>query len=170
MKESWPEVKATGHHETLTKINQMGLAEEYTGIARDWHQSGILDRERLNRIGSALGVKYVLLPGWVGGDSSFEDRFVISGLRTVQTRTVWLRLLIQIWDVESGEIVYESFGGGIGGREVVEAREGIKVALARKVWWSMIEDLKNGKTVSYYRGVENIEERPEPITSESTPP
>ena len=65
------------------------------------------DQVGLEKIGAALGVQYILLPGIVEFDRTMVERFDLVGLRTVQTRTVTLRLSLQLWNVKSGEFLWE---------------------------------------------------------------
>src|SRR5262249_41746017 len=61
--EASPSMPGIPSYETVSVINGQGLAAEYADLISDFVRSGILERERLQRIGSALGSRYVLLPG-----------------------------------------------------------------------------------------------------------
>ena len=61
--EASPSMRGIPSNETVSVINGQGLAEEYADLIAGFIRSGILERERLQRIGSALGARYVLLPG-----------------------------------------------------------------------------------------------------------
>ncbi len=67
-----------------------------------------------------------------------------------------------MWDVKSGEILWESFGEGMMTREVLSESRGSIGTIARNIWRGMIEDLLQGKTNSHYTGVEPVYARPLP--------
>ena len=118
------------------------------------------DQVGLEKIGAALGVQYILLPGIVEFDRTMVERFDLVGLRTVQTRTVTLRLSLQMWNLTSGEFLWESFGEGMMTREVLSESRGSIGTIARNIWRGMIEDLLQGKTESFYHGVEPVYANP----------
>jgi hypothetical protein len=105
-----PSFQVMPAHETLSRINRAGLAGEYAAMVSDFQLTGILDREILQRIGQSLGVRYFFQPGLAGFSQSMSGRFSIFGLRVFQTRVSVLRLSAQIWDAQSGEIVWEACG------------------------------------------------------------
>jgi hypothetical protein len=144
--QSFPGIKAIPSKESVNRMSRAGAQKEFAQLVEFWKTSEIYDRAGLEKIGAALEVRYLLLPGIVEFDRSMIERFDLVGLRTVQTRTVTLRLSLQLWDVTSGVFLWESFGEGI--------------------WRSMIEDLLQGKTDSYYAGVEPVYTRPLPRAQE----
>jgi hypothetical protein len=96
--------------ETLNAINEHGLAAQYTELVSDFRRSGLLDRPRLHAVGSALHAHYVLLPGMTGFDEVMADHLEVSGLKIVQSRITTLRLWLQLWDVRTGRMLWESAG------------------------------------------------------------
>src|SRR5262249_59471182 len=77
-----PPLPAQPIPDTLNALNQQGLAAEYADLLSGFARSGVLERKRLQSLGSALRVRYVLLPGLAGlcgglggnvGDSGVED-------------------------------------------------------------------------------------------------
>ncbi|UCE62663.1 MAG: hypothetical protein JSU59_07165, partial [Nitrospirota bacterium] len=73
---------------------------------------------------------------------------------------------LQLWNVTSGEFLWESFGEGMMTREVLSESRGSIGTIARNIWRGMIEDLLQGKTSSYYTGVEPVYARPLSKTQE----
>src|SRR5258705_3066459 len=69
-----------------------------------------MDRERLQRIGAALGFRYLLLPGLAQLDHVILDRFEIAGIKVIRTRVTVLRVWLQLWDTRTGHILWESAG------------------------------------------------------------
>jgi hypothetical protein len=70
----------------------------------------MLEHKRLRSLGSALRVRYVLLPGLAGFDEVLVDSFEISGLKIVRGRLSTLRLWLQLWDTQTGRLLWESAG------------------------------------------------------------
>ena len=73
-------------HETVNLINGKGLAAEYAELIAGFVRSGILERERLQRLGSTLGSRYVLLPGLADFNQILVDRFEIESQRRTALR------------------------------------------------------------------------------------
>ena len=152
LNESSPVINAIPSHETLNRFNRQGIAEEYILLIRDWDDSGILERTRLKKIGKALGARFVLVPGIAEFQSQMEDRFTFGGLLLVRNRTLRFRLSMQLWSTTTGELIWESFGGGTMTREVVREGQGLMGALAKIIWATMIQDLQHGKTTTSHMG------------------
>jgi hypothetical protein len=60
--EASPPICGIPDNDTVNILNGQPLAAEYGDLISGFARSGILERERLQRIGSALGSRYVLLP------------------------------------------------------------------------------------------------------------
>jgi hypothetical protein len=60
--EASPPIRGIFTREILNALNERGLAAEYTDLIAGFARSVILERERLQRIGSPLGSRYMLLP------------------------------------------------------------------------------------------------------------
>jgi hypothetical protein len=52
----------------------------------------------------------VLLPGLAQLDEAVIDKFEAAGLKLLRNRVTTLRLWLQLWDVQTGHIVWESAG------------------------------------------------------------
>jgi hypothetical protein len=63
LKETRPPLRAISFQESGNLLNDRGSAADYADLVSGFVRSGILERERLGRIGMALGARYVLLPG-----------------------------------------------------------------------------------------------------------
>jgi hypothetical protein len=58
-----PPIREISTDETLNQLTDKGLATEYADMRAGFARNGMLDRQRLRRIGLGLGSRYVLLPG-----------------------------------------------------------------------------------------------------------
>jgi hypothetical protein len=108
--ETSPPIRGIPTRETLNRLNEQSLAADYAELIAGFVRGGILERERLQRIGSALGSRYVLLPGLAELKEVMVDRIGFYGWNFIQSRVTTLRLWLQLWDTQSGQILWESAG------------------------------------------------------------
>jgi hypothetical protein len=147
-----PPIHGIPAHKIANALNDQGLATEYADLLSGFARSGIMERERLQRIGSALGVFYLLVPGLTEFNQVILDRFEIAGVKVVKTRVTVLRLWLQLWDTRTGHILWESAG------EIATASDVLKqdrlvpvVEFAEQLWHRMIQqDLLEGGTGSRF--------------------
>jgi len=134
----------------MNKLNGQGLATEYGDLITGFTRSGILERERLQRIGSALGSGYALLPGLAEYNQVIIDRISIYGWNFIQSRVTTLRVWLQLWDIKMGQILWQSTGEITLATRLLRPERTVPLdEIARKVWLRMIQDgLLGGKTSS----------------------
>jgi hypothetical protein len=141
MAEASPSVGGIPTYETVNMINGQGLAAAYGELISGFVRSGILERERLQKLGSTLGSRYVLLPGLADFNQILVDRFEIAGLKMVRNRVITLRLWLQLWDTQTGQIVWESTGEVNVASELFLPQRVIPLdEIGQKLWLRMIED------------------------------
>jgi hypothetical protein len=107
-----PAIREIPAAETLNRLTDKGLATEYADLRAGFARNGMLDRQALRRIGSGLGSQYVLLPGLAQFGEEILDKFEAAGIKLVRNRVTTLRLWLQLWDSQTGHIVWESSGEG----------------------------------------------------------
>lgn len=151
-----PPIAALPGHQNLSRLNSKGLATEYTQMMADYERSGILDRPRLHSVGSALDVKYVFLPGLADFTKTINDRLDLVGWTVARSRTSSLRLSLQLWEIETGEIIWESSGEASLTSEMVGSIPIPLVDALRTLWAGMLEDLLQGKTASHYSEMDKL--------------
>jgi hypothetical protein len=105
-----PPIRAIPIPEALNRLTDQGLAGEYAELVASYGRGGIPDRARLERIGAALGSRYVLQPGLAEFSQSVLDKFEFTGLKIVRTRVSTLRMWLQLWDAQTGHLLSESTG------------------------------------------------------------
>ena len=150
-----PKWKVMSPRELAKLINRHGLAGGYAKMRADFELSHILDGATLRKIASALGVRYVFQPYLAAFTQTMTDRwsFPPIDLRVTQTRSSIMRLSLQLWDAETGELVWGSIA------ETTMQNEGLSQDpvyledVSRATLGSMMEDFKNGKTASTYTPV-----------------
>ena len=141
MSEASPSVRGIPTYETVNMINGQGLAAAYSELISGFVRSGILERERLQKLGSTLGTRYVLLPGLADFNQILIDRFEIAGLKMVRNRVITLRLWLQLWDTQTGQIVWESTGEVNVASELFLPQRVVPLdEIGQKLWLRMIED------------------------------
>jgi hypothetical protein len=152
LSEASPPIRGIAAHETMNVLNQQGLAAEYGTLIAGFGRGGILESKPLQRIGSALSSRYVLLPGLAEFNQVIIDRFSISGWNIIQSRVTTLRLWLQLWDAQTGNIVWESAGEVTVATKLLRAEQTLALdEIARKLWLRMIQDnLLEGKTGSRF--------------------
>jgi hypothetical protein len=145
-----PPIRAIPTREIANRLNDLGLATEYAELLSGFGRSGIMDRDRLQRIGSALGFRYVLLPGLAQLDQVILDRFEIAGVKVVRTRVTVLRVWLQLWDTRTGHILWESAGDVATASDIIRHDRLVPIEdIAQKLWRRMIQhDLLEGGTGS----------------------
>jgi hypothetical protein len=143
-----PPIHAIPGYQTLSLLNERGLARDYADFISGYASGGILERQRLRRIGSALASRYLMLPGLAEFDQTLVDKYEVIGLKLVRTRLTTLRLWLQLWDAQTGQIVWESGGEVTVVTPLLRAARTVPLDhIAQKLWFQMIQEgLLGGKT------------------------
>jgi len=104
----------------LSAINQAGLARPYSSMFTEYERTGLLERDLLRRIGEAAHVRYVAKLNLGNFEQATAGRARILGVRFLDTRTANIRVHLEIWDTQTGGIVWQ------GNEELTYAQEGIR--------------------------------------------
>ena len=136
-----PAIREIPAAETLNRLTDKGLATEYADLRAGFARNGMLDRQPLRRIGSGLGSQYVLLPGLAQFGEEILDKFEAAGIKLVRNRVTTLRLWLQLWDSQTGHIVWESSGEATTATVFLSAKQTVALEeIARKLLVRMIQD------------------------------
>lgn len=143
-----PPIRGLSTFETVNRLTDQGLTSEYADLLSSFIRTGILERQRLRRIGSGLGARYVMLPGLAQLDETVIDKFEAAGLKLLRNRVATLRLWLQLWDVQSGHIVWESAGEVTVSTVLLSPTQTVPLEeTVQKLLFNMIQDgLLRGKT------------------------
>jgi hypothetical protein len=143
-----PPIREISTIETVNRLTDQGLAAEYADLLSGFARNGILDRQRLRRIGSGLGARYVMLPGLAQLDETVIDKFEAAGLKLLRNRVTTLRLWLQLWHVQSGHIVWQSAGEVTVSTVFLSPKQAVPLEeTVQKLLFNMIQDgLLRGKT------------------------
>ena len=93
--------------ETLSAVNNAGLANDYRRMFEDYRLTGLFDRDMLQKLSHVTGMRYLAQLKLVGFQQDSKDRWGILGLRVVETKITVMRLFLQIWDSRNGAVVWE---------------------------------------------------------------
>lgn len=145
--EARPSIHATPAYETLSILNKKGLAGVYATLLSSYSASGILERQGLSKIASALGARYLMLPDLAEFNQPVIDKFEALGFKLVRTRITSIKLWLQLWDLRTGQIAWESSGEVTAVTPLLRAKRTVPLnQLAQQLWLQMIEEgLRGGK-------------------------
>jgi hypothetical protein len=145
-----PPVRVVPMPETLSRLAEHGLTGEYGDILAGFGRTGILEPDRLERIGAALGSRYVMQPGLAEFSQSLFDKFEFWGIKIVRNRIATLRLWLQIWEVPTGHLLWERTGELTTSVPVFHQDTTMSLdEMAQKLWALMLEgDLFEGLPLS----------------------
>jgi hypothetical protein len=115
-----PKVQCVTLPETLGAINRNGLTMEYKDMYQNYSKTGIFAKDSLQKIGEVAGVRYVVQLNLADFGRRTEKRWGFSGIRLLATKTTHIRLFMQVWDSQEGNIVWE------GGHELSHAYDTVK--------------------------------------------
>jgi hypothetical protein len=122
-------------------INEKGLGRNYTDLLSGFARAGILDATLLRQIGAALGSHYILLPGLAEYDQLILDKYETLGVKLVRIRVTTLRLWLQLWDAQTGRILWESAGEVTAVTPLLNAKRIVPLyRLAQELWLQMIQE------------------------------
>jgi hypothetical protein len=153
-----PNWKVVSEQETSTRINQAGLASKMTVMRNDYEQSNILDQEALRNLAGALGVRYIFQLRLAAFTQTMTDRWKFPALdvRLTQTRSSIMRLALQLWDAETGELVWTSVAETNMANEAVSQDPVYLEDIARATLGGMLSDLLNRRTASQYTPLNKV--------------
>jgi hypothetical protein len=155
LKKVAPRVQFIDPLESVTRINRSGHVDAYAKMHEDALSSNILAQEPLRKLGAAVGARYVFQPRVMLFRQSMTDRwfFPIFGLRISQTRATILRLALQLWEAETGALLWFSVAEGTMQGEAMSQDPVYFKDVVRVTLGGMIQDLMSGRTDSMYTPV-----------------
>lgn len=155
------------------RINEAGLGTAWHDLATEYVTGGVLDRERLARVGKAARVRWVLMPMLGNLWTYSNNRLNVLGLVVNWTVSTTVDVSLQAWDVESGQVAWASTGScTIEAEVVLNARASLNRAL-ETAFAQMVADLAKGRSRSVERATLSAAELADPgevpAQSEPTP-
>ena len=92
--------------EVLNRVNTAGLADVYAASLAMYDTSGIIPQASIDLLGEAVGARYLAKISLANFEQSQVERFGIAGIRVLTTNSTRIRLFLEIWDSETGHIVW----------------------------------------------------------------
>ena len=136
-----PPIRTIPLAEMVNRLIDQALTGEYAEVLASAARGGIPERERLRGIGAALGSRYVLQPGLAEFNQTVLDKFEFGGIKLVRTRLLALRLWLQLWDAQTGHLLWESSGEVTVSAPVISPESTMSLdKMAGKLWSRMIKD------------------------------
>ncbi len=163
-----PSINVIDPRETFTRINRQGLTEDYARMRTVAEQANILNREPLRKLGAAVGARYIFQPRLMMFEQHMTNRwsFPIFGVRLSQTRATVMRLSLQLWDSETGALLWSSIAEGTMQGEAISQDPVYFKDMVCVILGSIITDFLNGKTAStytpLYKVLDNLIQAPQP--------
>jgi hypothetical protein len=153
-----PQIQIVSPQRSMSKINEQGLASEYTQMRADAEQSHILNRDSLKKLGKAVGARFVFQPRLAAFTQTMYDRWTFPGFGVllVQVRTSNLRMSLQLWNTETGELLWASMAEGTMQNEAVSKDPVYFEDAARVALGSIVSDFLNRKTASTYTPLDKL--------------
>jgi len=153
-----PNWKVVDEQEALTDLNKQGLGTEYIRMRKDAEETHLLDRESLRKIGAALGARYIFQPRLASFTQTMTDRFSVpvAGVRVSQTRSSVMRISLQLWDVESGELIWSSVAETALESEAVSQDPVFLEDAVRVTLGGLMADFLNRRTASKYTPLNEV--------------
>lgn len=147
-----PNIMVVEPREMFTRINRQGLTGDYARMRSIAEQANILDHEPLRKLGIAVGARYIFQPRLMLFAQHMTDRWSLPvfGVRLSQTRATVMRLSLQLWDAETGALLWSSIAEGTMQGEAMSQDPVYFKDIVRVVLGSIITDFMNGRTGTKY--------------------
>lgn len=107
MQRRYPDAHVVAMPQFLSAVNRSGLTTDYTRMIDDYETTGILEREALRKMAAACQVRYIGHLDLAKFEQSSSKRLGVLGLRLIETKLAAIRVFLQIWDAQNGNIVWE---------------------------------------------------------------
>jgi len=150
-----PHWKVVPPHEIMAGINKHKLAQVYFQMRTDYDGSNFFDVVHLRQIAEAVGARYVFQPRLVAFSQTMTDRwkFPPFNLLVSQTRSSNMRLMAQLWDVQTGAVVWASLVETTMQNEAISQDPVYLEDVTRATVGSVVADLLSGRQSSKYTAV-----------------
>jgi len=106
LKKDRPDIKVIPYWQTLSVINTGGYTADYARMLNTYTTTGILDRDILTKLGTALGAQYLIHPRIIDFKQKQTIRFQPFGFTMFLTHETEIKIYIEVWDARNGGIVW----------------------------------------------------------------
>lgn len=153
-----PSFKLITQQEAAGLINRNDLANDYTRMRNEALQSHVLDRGSLKKLGTAIGTRFAFQPKLIDFMQITKDRWELPpvALKVSRIRSSYMRLSLQLWDMQTGELLWTSLAEASLESEAVGQDPVYFEDTARVTMGSIIADFMKGNTNSSYGPLDTI--------------
>lgn len=116
------DLRLVSYWEVLSAVNRHDLNAEYSAMMKEYAITGVLDRNVLKKVGDIVGVKHFIHPRLVTFVQRKEGRLSLAGLSMIKTHESMVKLYIEVWDTETGNIDWVGIGEANMAHEHYKAR------------------------------------------------
>ncbi|MBK8019549.1 MAG: hypothetical protein JNL33_04595 [Betaproteobacteria bacterium] len=102
-----PELRIVPLPEVLSAVNRNSLVDAYQHLYADYRLTGVFQRDVLARLGQATDTRYLGQLKLARLEQGAKGRFGLLGLSVLQTQYAHMRLFFQIWDAQTGAVIWE---------------------------------------------------------------
>jgi hypothetical protein len=121
-----------------SRLNEAQLTQVYAEMLADYDETNILGREGLRRISDAVQVRYFAMPILVGFSEDASTRLSVFGFRVGRTASANARFQLQIWDSQSGHIVWQGLSDLTLGQDTLREERIRFEDVVRATWDSLV--------------------------------
>lgn len=109
LRERRPDMPVVTLPETLGALNRADMLADYKAMYEDYADTGIFSRAVQKQISDLTGSRYLAQLKLSGFGQGNSQRLGVFGLRLLETKRANLRIFLQIWDGQAGEIAWEGY-------------------------------------------------------------
>lgn len=146
LQEKRPDMRVVSLPETLGSLNRAEMLAEYKAMYEDYADTGIFSRPTLKKISDLTGTRFLAQLKLSGFDQGSSERFGVFGLRLIETKRANLRIFLQIWDGQQGEIVWEGYEEVFMSNETISEKGVMFYDAARTIAERMVANIPQGRT------------------------
>ena len=106
----FPEGKFIGDLETIALISNAGLTEDYSQLISDYNRSAILNKGSLIKIGTVVGVEYLLYVELLEQSQTKGLAPRILSKDPLVVKEIKMNIFGQVWSCTIGDVVWEGTG------------------------------------------------------------
>ena len=106
----FPEGKFIGDLETIALISNAGLIEDYSRLLNDYNRSAILNKGSLIKIGTVVGVEYLLYVELLEQSQTEGLAPRILSKDPLVVKEIKMNIFGQVWSCTMGDVVWEGTG------------------------------------------------------------
>lgn len=146
LQEKRPDMRVVTLPETLGILNRADMLADYKMMYEDYADTGIFSRPVLKKISDLTGSRFLAQLKLSGFEQGSSQRFGVFGLRLLETKRANLRIFLQIWDGQEGEIAWEGYEEVIMSSETFTEKGVMFYDVARTIAERMMANIPQDRT------------------------